>query len=461
MNDQKKIAITGGGLVGSLLAIYLQKRGYLVTVFERRPDLRKNTLDAGRSINLALSTRGLLALSEVGLLEIIQRIAIPMHGRMMHDIAGKLTFQPYGQEGQFINSVSRTDLNIALMNAAENLGAEFRFEHRCTNVDLDKTEITWTVNTPAANTIVQATHPLYTQKFDLIIGADGAFSAVRSALQFTDRYNFSQSYIEHGYKELHIPANNGWVIEPNALHIWPRESYMMIALPNPDQSFTCTLFLPFEGNPSFQGLKDDLAVKNFFESTFGDALSMMPTLTEDFKRNPTSSLVTMRCYPWVKNKTLLIGDAAHAVVPFYGQGMNAGFEDCRILNLLLDQQQDNWEKVLASFQTQRKPDTDAIAQLALDNFIEMRDLVADADFLLRKKIEAKLHALYPDRWIPQYTMVTFRPDIRYSEAYAMGQKQKLIMDKIMQTKGIEENWQTMTYEHVFSDFPDYNGAGSV
>jgi kynurenine 3-monooxygenase len=456
MTDQNKIAITGGGLVGSLLAIYLQKRGYRVTVFERRPDLRKNILDAGRSINLALSTRGLLALSEVGLSEIIQRVAIPMHGRMMHDTTGKLTFQPYGQEGQFINSVSRTDLNVVLINAAENLGAEFRFDHRCTNVDLDKTEITWAVNTPSANPngLAELRYPLYTEKFDLIIGADGAFSAVRSALQFTDRYNFSQSYIEHGYKELHIPANNDWIIEPNALHIWPRESYMMIALPNPDKSFTCTLFMPFEGSPSFQGLKDDQAVGSFFESNFGDVLLMMPTLTEDFKRNPTSSLVTMRCYPWVKNKTLLIGDAAHAVVPFYGQGMNAGFEDCRILNLLLDQHQDNWERVLPIFQTQRKPDADAIAQLALDNFIEMRDLVADPDFLLRKKIEARLHTLYPDRWIPQYSMVTFRPDIRYSEAYAIGQKQKLILDKIMQTNGIEENWKTMTYEEVVSDFPD-------
>lgn len=456
MSDQKTIAITGGGLVGSLLAIYLQKRGYKVTVFERRPDLRKNTLDAGRSINLALSTRGLLALSEVGLSEVIQRVAIPMHGRMMHDIAGKLTFQPYGQEGQFINSVSRTDLNVVLMNAAEELGAEFRFDHRCTNVDLDKTEITWTLNSPAltpGSAMVQHASALYTQKFDLIIGADGAFSAVRSAFQFTDRYDFSQSYIEHGYKELHIPGYNGWVMEPNALHIWPRESFMMIALPNPDKSFTCTLFLPFEGSPSFQGLKEKKAIKTFFESMFSDALPIMPTLMEDFIQNPASSLVTMRCYPWTKNKTFLIGDAAHAVVPFYGQGMNAGFEDCRILNSLLDQYQDSWEKVLPVFQTQRKPDTDAIAQLALDNFIEMRDLVADADFLLRKKIEARLHALYPGRWIPQYTMVTFRPDIRYSEAYTIGQNQKLIMDQIMLIKGIEKNWETMTFEDMISGFP--------
>jgi kynurenine 3-monooxygenase len=448
MKNVQNIAITGGGLVGSLLAIYLQKRGYKVTVFERRPDMRKNLIDAGRSINLALSTRGLMALSEVGLSEILQRIAIPMHGRMMHDVAGHLTFQPYGIEGQYINSVNRTDLNAILMNEAETLGAEFRFEHRCVSVDLDKTEITWTVNTvqPAHAAIAQHGNALFTQKFDLIIGADGAFSAVRSALQFTDRFDFSQAYIEHGYKELHIPALNGWIIEPNALHIWPRESFMMIALPNPDQSFTCTLFLPFEGTNSFSQLNTDKEVDDFFQRTFTDAVPIIPNLLEDFKRNPASSLVTMQCYPWYKNRTLLIGDAAHAVVPFYGQGMNAGFEDCRILNLLLNQFDDDWEKVLPEFQVQRKPDADAIARLALDNFIEMRDLVADEDFLLRKKIEARLHALYPDRWIPQYTMVTFRPDIRYSEAYANGQRQKLIMDRIMKIQGLEKSWETLNFE---------------
>jgi kynurenine 3-monooxygenase len=448
MKNVQNIAITGGGLVGSLLAIYLQKRGYKVTVFERRPDMRKNVIDAGRSINLALSTRGLMALSEVGLSEILQRIAIPMHGRMMHDVAGHLTFQPYGIEGQYINSVNRTDLNAILMNEAETLGAEFRFEHRCVSVDLDKTEITWTVNTvqPAHAAIAQHGNALFTQKFDLIIGADGAFSAVRSALQFTDRFDFSQAYIEHGYKELHIPALNGWIIEPNALHIWPRESFMMIALPNPDQSFTCTLFFPFEGTNSFSQLNTDKEVDDFFQRTFTDAVPIIPNLLEDFKRNPASSLVTMQCYPWYKNRTLLIGDAAHAVVPFYGQGMNAGFEDCRILNLLLNQCDDDWEKVLPEFQVQRKPDADAIARLALDNFIEMRDLVADEDFLLRKKIEARLHALYPDRWIPQYTMVTFRPDIRYSEAYANGQRQKLIMDRIMKIPGLEKSWETLNFE---------------
>jgi kynurenine 3-monooxygenase len=454
MNGQiKHIAIAGGGLVGSLLAIYLQRRGYSTTVFERRPDPRTNTVLAGRSINLALSSRGIAPLEQLGLTDIVKRIAIPMHGRMMHDTEGKLTFQPYGKEGQFINSVSRSDLNVLLMNEAEKAGAEYLFEHRCVNIDPDRNEITWTKNTAAFTpgiAMLENAASLFTRNYDLIVGADGAFSGVRAALQFTDRFNFSQHYIEHGYKELHIPASadGAFQLEPNALHIWPRESFMMIALPNPDRSFTCTLFLPFEGPVSFNQLKTDSDVAGFFGSTFPDALSLMPAIHEDWRRNPTSSLVTMKCFPWVKGNTFLIGDAAHAVVPFYGQGMNAGFEDCRILNQMLDVHHDDWNKTLAEFQATRKPDADAIATLALENFIEMRDLVADADFLLRKKIEAKLHALYPEHWIPQYTMVTFRPDIRYSDAFMTGQIQKKVMDRVMMNPDVESNWEGLDYEAI-------------
>ena len=399
--------------------------------------MRKGKAEAGRSINLALSTRGLRALDEVGLASAVKKVAIPMHGRMMHDSKGNLTFQPYGKQGQFINSISRTELNIVLMNEAEKHGAKFFFEHRCTNVDLDKT----TLSVTRQNTDT-------TQQFDLIIGADGAFSAVRWAMQITDRFDFSQHYIEHGYKELEIPAEAGASLEKNALHIWPRESFMMIALPNPDGSFTCTLFFPFEGNPSFSSLKNNETVLKFFNEVFPDAVKLMPSLLQDFNSNPTSSLVTVKCFPWVKNKTLLIGDAAHAIVPFFGQGMNAGFEDCRILNELLGKYNDNWETTLHEFQQLRKPDTDAIAQLAFDNFVEMRDLVADADFLLRKKIEAKLHELYPDKWIPLYSMVTFYDNIRYSEAYQTGRKQKKIMDEVMSTPGIASNWSQLNFKEI-------------
>jgi kynurenine 3-monooxygenase len=435
----KHISIVGAGLVGSLLAIYLVRRGYKVSVFERRPDMRLKAADAGRSINLALSNRGLKALEEIGAVEKIRQLAIPMHGRMMHAPDNTLTFQPYGADGQYINSIARGSLNILLVEMAEQNGVTFHFNHRVSHVDLVNT--TFTCETDGAS---------LHKSFDAIVGADGAFSAIRHAMQFTDRYDFSQSYIEHGYKEFQIPAGKDgqFKMEANALHIWPRESFMLIALPNPDGTFTSTLFFPFEGKPSFGSLNSDVKVRDFFQTYFPDASELMPGLLDDFKTNPTSSLVTIRCYPWVQNKTVLIGDAAHAIVPFYGQGMNAGFEDCSILNSMLDQYHDNWEETILNFQQQRKPDADAIAQLALDNFIEMRDLVADKEFLMRKKIEAKIHSLYPERWIPQYSMVTFQTDIRYSEALRIGAKQKNIMDKVMQLKGIESTWEDLDFEQL-------------
>lgn len=441
MNMKKRIAITGAGLVGSLLSIYLAKRGYTISVFERRADMRKDKAEAGRSINLALSTRGIKALEEVGLADMLKNVAIPMHGRMMHDLQGNLSFLPYGKEGQYINSISRSGLNEVLMTEAEKHNVKFYFNHRCINTDLEKTTITL---------YDAATEQGRTEHFDLIVGADGAFSAIRSAMQVTDRFNYEQYYIEHNYKELHIPPgeNGKHILEKNALHIWPRESFMMIALPNPDGSFTCTLFLPAEGTNSFSTLNTDDEIKSFLQTNFPDAIKLMPTYLTDYRNNPTSSLVTVRCFPWVKNKTLLIGDAAHAIVPFYGQGMNAGFEDCRILNDLLSMHNENWDNVLKQFQALRKPDADAIAELAFTNFVEMRDLVADPEFLLRKKIEAKLHALYPKKWIPLYSMVTFNENIRYSEALVVGQKQKKIMDKVMAMPDIENKWQTLNLEEI-------------
>ena len=439
MKKKLTIAITGGGLVGSLLALYLSKRGHVVSVFERRPDMRKQIVDGGRSINLALSNRGISALADVGLSEAVKHIAIPMHGRMVHPVKGSINFQPYGKEGQYINSISRSDLNMLLIDAAENNGVTFYFEHRVIDVDLNTTTLSF-----------QQRDSTSTKTFDAIVGADGAFSAVRHAMQFTDRFNFSQSYIDHGYKELLIPADDTGkpTLEQNALHIWPRESFMLIALPNPDGSFTCTLFLPFEGENSFDSLSSDQKIEPFFNTHFPDALKLMPQLLEIFRTNPTSSIVTMKCYPWVRNKTLLIGDSAHAIVPFYGQGMNAGFEDCRILNELLENSNDDWDQAITAFEKLRKVDADAIAELALNNFIEMRDLVADADFILRKTIEAKLHELYPDRWIPLYSMVTFHDTIRYSEALDIGMQQKRIMDEVMQTPGIETTWQHLDFEQL-------------
>jgi kynurenine 3-monooxygenase len=436
-----KIGIIGAGLVGSLLSIYFKKRGYEISVFERRPDMRRKGYEGGRSINLALSNRGIRALHEVGLEDELRKTAIPMHGRMMHNITGDLTYQPYGKEGQYINSVSRSGLNRVLMTEAERVGVKFFFEHKVEKVDFEKTTVTFSQGST-----------IKSEGFDYIIGSDGAFSAVRGSMQFTDRFDFSQDYIDHGYKELTIPAgmSGRFQMEKNALHIWPRESYMLIALPNPDGSFTCTLFFPFQGTPSFESLRTDQQIMEFFESVFPDAAALIPDLLADYHSNPTSSLVTMKCYPWVRNQTLLIGDSAHAIVPFYGQGMNAGFEDCRVLNDLLTQLNGDLKNVLPVFQKLRKPDADAIAQLALDNFIEMRDLVGDTDFLLRKKIEAKLYERYPEKWIPLYSMVTFYDTIRYSEAYQTGQRQKKIMDEVMKTPDIETKWEELDLEGIVS-----------
>ncbi len=439
MSSTKSVTIAGAGLVGSLIGIYLARRGYKVEIFEKRPDMRQKGMEGGRSINLALSNRGWWPLKEVGLENQVQDMIIPMAGRAMHDSSGDLTFQPYGKEGQAINSISRGGLNALLMTEAEKAGAVIHFNCTIEHIDFDQSTIS----------CVKDGKPMM-HLSDVIIGSDGAFSVVRKFMQITDRFNYSQHYIEHGYKELSIPAgkNGEFLLDKNALHIWPRGNYMLIALPNKDASFTCTLFLAFEGERSFSQLKTDDDILNFFRQDFPDAFERMPTLLEDFHHNPTSSLVTVRCYPWVKNKTLLIGDASHAIVPFYGQGMNSGFEDCRVLNALLDKHGDNWDKVLPEFQKERKPDADAISHLALSNFIEMRDLVGDENFLLRKKIEARLYELYPEEWIPLYSMVTFKEELRYSEALRQGETQQRIMDEVMRSPDIHERWMDLDFRSI-------------
>jgi len=434
----KKVTILGAGLVGSLLSIFLAKKGYQVQTFESRPDLRKANISGGRSINLALSHRGLKALKAVGLDEEIKARCIPMPGRMIHDLEGNLNFQPYGKEGQYINSISRGGLNELLMDEAEKAGAKIHFEHKCTHVDYHSTEATFST-----------TEGEKTVSSDFIFGADGAFSALRNAFMRTDRFNYQQHYITAGYKELHIPPTESgdFAIDPNALHIWPRGKFMLIALPNLDKSFTVTLFLPYEGEASFENLTDETSVMEFFNKEFADAVPLMPELIHDFFNNPTSSLVTVRCYPWVKGNCALIGDAAHAIVPFYGQGMNAGFEDCFVLNQLLEEHGTLSGSVLNKYQELRKPDGDAIADLALYNFIEMRDKVADPQFILQKKIEKKLNELYPDKWLPLYPMVTFS-DLRYSEALEIGRKQQKIMDKVLEQAGIEESWEGLNFGQI-------------
>lgn len=429
----ERITIVGGGLVGSLLGIMLAKRGYAVTIFERRPDMRKVDIGAGRSINLAMSDRGLRALQVADIEEDIRAIAIPMHGRVMHDLKGNQTYQPYGVDGQFINSVSRGVLNTTLLTVAERHGVEIAFNACCTNVDFRTASATFIL--PSGQQI--------TADGDVLFGADGAYSAVRGCMQLTDRFNYKQSYLQHGYKELHIPPGEAgeFQLEKHALHIWPRKSFMMIALPNLDGSFTLTLFFAHEGDTSFEKLSTRHEVSTFFNEQFPDAVALMPSYIDDFFNNPESSLMMVNCTPWVINdRVALIGDAAHAIVPFYGQGMNCGFEDCRVLMECLDHADGKWPEALQTYQKLRKPAGDAILALALDNFIEMRDKVSDPKFLWRKKIEAWLHATFPTKFIPLYTLVTFSSDVPYNEAMRIGKDQDLLMTELMELASVITDW---------------------
>lgn len=428
----KKIAIMGAGLVGSLLSMYLKKRGYEVTVYERRPDYRKSGNYGGRSINLAISERGWKGLAGVGLEQAVREIAIPMPGRMIHDVAGNLTFQAYGKPGEAINSVSRGGLNVMLIDAAEAAGITYHFDQRILEIDPSGKKA------QMENTV---TGEKYALEPDLIIGADGAYSLVRYAMLKTDRFDYSQAYEAHGYKELTIPAgpNGSFLIDRDALHIWPRRQFMLIALPNVDGSFTCTLFFALEGKESFEAIKTHNDLDRFFDTYFPDVKPLIPTLHEDFFQNPTGLLMIVKCFPWSHGNTLLIGDAAHAIIPFYGQGMNCGFEDCTVLDTLIEEFDHDWSKIIPAYERARKPNADAIADLAKLNFIEMRDLVADADFQFKKRIAAKVAERYPDRFIPVYSMVSFS-HLPYADALREYHRQDAVLTEVLTWPGIAERW---------------------
>ncbi|MBI1225750.1 MAG: NAD(P)-binding protein [Bacteroidetes bacterium] len=446
MANEKKAVIVGAGLVGALWAVILAKRGYTVDVYERRPDFREAGYIGGRSINLALSERGWKAVEIAGIREKIEKVAIPMPGRMMHGTDGSLTFQAYGEEGQAIYSVSRGGLNIELVNIADEFEqVRFHFNQACRGVDLENS----TIRFEDTNTGVR-----YAIESDLIFGTDGAFSPVRQSLQKLPRFNYSQHYIDSGYKELAILPNGdgSHKMDTGALHIWPRGNFMLIALPNLDGSFTCTLFLPFEGEVSFEKLQTEVQVLAFFEKYFPDVIPLMPTLVQDFMENPTSALVTVRCNPWhYQHKILLLGDAAHAIVPFYGQGMNAGFEDCTILDSLMDKYDEDWPAIMEEFNASRPEDANAIADLALLNFIEMRDKVADPQFLLRKKIEGHLHERFPKEFQSVYSMVSFS-HVPYSQALAAVAQQDALFQKMLKINNLEENWNGPEVEAVFKEW---------
>ncbi|MFC4870369.1 FAD-dependent oxidoreductase [Negadavirga shengliensis] len=442
MND--KISLLGAGLIGSLMGVYLKKRGLDVAIYEKRRDWRKDKLAAeGRSINMALSHRGLKALEKAGLKEKVMPYTLPMYGRRMHDEHGNTYFQPYGKDNQAIYSVSRNTFNEILLEEADRCGANIFFNHKVETVDVENKRVRFLLADGSTKDISS----------EVIIGSDGAHSSLRNAFECQTRFNYKQEYISHGYKELRIPptADGGFAMDPEALHIWPRGRFMLIALPNLDKSFTCTLFLPFEGyKVCFEKIHDGKDAEYIFQTYFNDAYHLMPDLAEEYDRNPTAALINTECYPWTVNNCLLIGDAAHAIVPFYGQGMNCGFEDCNILDELIGKFGTfSWDLVFEKFQKIRKPDTDAISTLAMENFVEMSDSMADPKFLIRKKIEAKLHELFPDEWVPLYSMVTFT-DMSYSEAYAQGKLQEQIMDEVMRDPMISHKWDSLDFENILN-----------
>ena len=418
------ITLIGSGLAGPLLAIELKKRGYPVQLFERRPDMRRVAISAGRSINLALSTRGIHALQQAGLWDDMRKIIVPMKGRMMHSIAGDLTFQRYGKDdSEVINSISRAELNIALMNAAEERGVQIGFNQRCVGYDSRK---------GALEIRNEETGEIREIVSEVVIATDGSGSAIRTEMLKLPRFNFSQQYLDYGYKELTIPAgaNGEFQLEPHALHIWPRGSFMLIALPNIDGTFACILFLPFEGENSFALLDSGDKALAFFEKQFPDALRLMPRLAENYEANPVGAMVTIKCAPWHQDgKTLLLGDAAHAIVPFFGQGLNCAFEDVTCFLELLDAHGAQWGTLFTKFEHARKENTDAIADLAVENFVEMRDRVSDPHFLFRKKVELALEARYPGVFIPKYAMVTFHR-LPYSVAAARGRVQDRMLSEL-------------------------------
>ncbi len=432
----KHITIAGAGLVGSLLAVILNRRGYRVTIFEKRPDLRTSDISAGRSINLALANRGTHALRLAGLMHDVETLLIPMRGRMLHEWGEPAEFWPYGQrEHEVIYSVSRGELNNLMMTAAETeCLTQIHFSHEIQSVDFEKNEFR-VLDHQTGNTRIES--------FEYLIGADGGGSEVRQALVDAADGSFTAEMLDHDYKELEIPAGPGntFQIEKEALHIWPRGGFMLIALPNLDGSFTVTLFMPSQGEISFEKLTDPDVVIEFFREQFPSAIEFLPFLAEDFFSNPTGELGTIRCDTWVYRNSMLLGDAAHAIVPFHGQGMNCGFEDCAKLNDLLDQYDDDWEVAAAEFEKARKPNADAIADMALENYVIMRDSVSDAEFQLKKEIGFKLEQKFPQQFIPRYSMVMFH-DIPYAEALHRGKIQDEIMNQII--RGNDPNDIDMT-----------------
>ena len=426
----ENILIVGGGLVGSVLAMYLARYGEPVVVFDYRPDPRIQELRSGRSINLTLCERGLKALAGIGVAEEIRARSVPVYGRVIHDKSGGMTYQPYGTRGEALYSISREDLNRACVKfAEERFGVQFRFSHKCVQVDIGR---------PAACFMDAQTGQVVAYGATRLVGADGVHSAVRLQMQRSLRFNYSQQYLEQEYKELTVApaAGEKEVLERNALHLWPRGHYMLIGFPNLDGSFALALHLPLNREPSFDSIAtvDDLL--GLFEESFPDVLPLMPTLVEDFFRRPATLMVTTRCSPWThEGKVTLIGDAAHAIVPSYGQGANAGFEDCEVLCQCIEASGGDWRAAFEDYERRRRPNAEAIADLALEHFREIRELVGDPEFLLRKSLERRLAERYPDEYTPLYNLVSFTC-MSYVEALRIEARQKSLVDRLLALEGV-------------------------
>jgi kynurenine 3-monooxygenase len=444
MNKKEKILIVGAGLCGSLLALRMAQRGYQVEVYESRPDLRNSVISAGRSINLSLSDRGLKALRMAGLEKKARALCIPMKGRLMHDAASNTFESNYsGRQGECINSISRGNLNGLLLTEAEKYpNVNIHFNTKCLEIDIESKIARFQSFDSKEQFTVQA---------DVIFGTDGAGSSLRKSYekQFP-AFKVSQEFLTHGYKELEIPAdkNGGHLISKEHLHIWPRGDYMLIALPNMDGSFTVTLFLSYsEGSYNFDNLITKEKIIEFFEKDFPDTLALIPDVLKEFENNPTGKLGTVKCYPWAyKGNTLLLGDSSHAIVPFYGQGMNASFEDVFVFDSVLNQFEGDWATVFSEFQKQRKIDADAIADLAIDNYYEMRDHVANPLFKEKRIVEMGLEKFFPTEYFSKYSLVTFNEHIGYHEAMTKGRAQDKVLLKMVEESKFSNSPKTTKEE---------------
>ncbi|MCU0467366.1 MAG: FAD-dependent monooxygenase [Arcicella sp.] len=444
----KTVSVLGGGLVGPMMALLLAKRNIKVNIFEKRPNPFQHYSKSGRTVNLALSERGWRALKKINISQKVTDIIVPLSGRMVHLPDGEQLYQPYGINQECIYSVSREELNkILIQEAQKHENITFYFEKECQNVFLENSTL---------QMVDCKTKDISYFESDLIIGADGISSQIRKAIGEYEVMDFERNYIDYGYKELSIPAieNNQWAIEKNVLHIWPRGRYMLMALPNNDGSFTATLYAPLQGENSFEQIDTAGKLITFFQKDFPDVTKFMPHLEYEFFNFPVSSLSSINCYPWVhKSRALIIGDAAHAILPFYGQGMNSGFEDCTYLDALLDHNEIN-EKTLDIFQKERKANADALSILSYNNFLEMRDYIKNPLFLLRKKIDFFIGENYPDIWQPIYTLIAFRTT-PYQEVLRISLLQNEILDKIMMVDDIENCWMTLDYSYFLEEITAY------